>query len=110
MLDLNEATLREESKTSLDRLAEFLIENNLKIELSAHTDSRGSKRYNKDLSQRRAQSCVNYLIEKGVSRYNIVAKGYGETRLVNECKDGVECPEEKHQENRRTEVKILEIK
>lgn len=108
--DLNEATLREESKTSLDRLAEFLIENNLKIELSAHTDSRGSRRYNKDLSQRRAQSCVDYLIERGVSRYNIVAKGYGETRLVNDCKDGVECSEEQHQENRRTEVKILEIK
>lgn len=108
--DLNEATLRAESKTSLDRLAEFLIENNLKIELSAHTDSRGSRRYNKDLSQRRAQSCVDYLIEKGVSRYNIIAKGYGETRLVNECKDGVECTEEQHQENRRTEVKILEIK
>ncbi|PHR47257.1 MAG: hypothetical protein COA32_07495 [Fluviicola sp.] len=108
--DLNEATLRAESKTSLDRLAEFLIENNLKIELSAHTDSRGSRRYNKDLSQRRAQSCVDYLIEKGVSKYNIVAKGYGETRLVNECKDGVECTEEQHQENRRTEVKILEIK
>jgi outer membrane protein OmpA-like peptidoglycan-associated protein len=108
--DLNEATLREESKTSLDRLAEFLIENNLKIELSAHTDSRGSRRYNKDLSQRRAQSCVDYLIEKDVSRYNIVAKGYGETRLVNDCKDGVECSEEQHQENRRTEVKILEIK
>lgn len=108
--DLNEATLREESKTALNRLAEFLLENNLKIELSAHTDSRGSRRYNRDLSQRRAQSCVDYLIEKGVSRYNIVAKGYGETRLVNECKDGVECSEEQHQENRRTEVKILEIK
>lgn len=108
--DLNEATLRKESKTSLDRLAEFLLENNLKIELSAHTDSRGSRSYNKDLSQRRAQSCVDYLIEKGVSRYNIVAKGYGETRLVNECENGVECSEKQHQENRRTEVKILEIK
>jgi len=108
--DLNEATLREESQNSLDRLAEFLLENNLKIELSAHTDSRGSRSYNKDLSQRRAQNCVNYLIEKGVSRYNIVAKGYGETRLVNDCKDGVECSEEQHQVNRRTEVKILEIK
>lgn len=108
--DLNEATLRKESKTSLDRLAEFLIENNLRIELSAHTDSRGSRRYNKDLSQRRAQSCVDYLIEKGVSRNNIVAKGYGETQLVNGCKDGIDCSEEKHQENRRTEVKILEIK
>jgi outer membrane protein OmpA-like peptidoglycan-associated protein/tetratricopeptide (TPR) repeat protein len=108
--DLNESTLREESRTALDRLTEFLLENNLKIELSAHTDARGSRSYNKDLSQRRAQSCVDYLIEKGVSRYNIVAKGYGETRLVNKCKDGVDCTEEQHQDNRRTEVKILEIK
>lgn len=108
--DLNEATLRQESKTSLDRLAEFLLENNLRIELSAHTDSRGSRSYNKNLSQRRAQSCVDYLIKKDVPRSNIIAKGYGETRLVNECKDGVDCSEEKHQENRRTEVKILEIK
>tara|TARA_B100000508_G_scaffold48272_1_gene37491 strand:- start:35299 stop:37458 length:2160 start_codon:yes stop_codon:yes gene_type:complete len=107
--DLNEASLREESKTSLDKLAQFLIANDLKIELSAHTDSRGSRRYNQDLSQRRAQSCVDYLIEKGVPKNAIKARGYGESRLVNECKDGVECSEEKHQENRRTEVEILEV-
>merc|ERR1711916_1767 len=108
-MGLNEASLREESKTSLDKLAQFLIANDLKIELSAHTDSRGSRRYNQDLSQRRAQSCVDYLIEKGVPKNAIKARGYGESRLVNECKDGVECSEEKHQENRRTEVEILEV-
>lgn len=108
--DLNEATLRSESQHSLDKLAEFLIENNLKIELSAHTDSRGSNRYNQKLSQRRAQSCVDYLLQKGVEKRNIVARGYGESQLVNHCKDGVKCSEDEHQENRRTEVKILEIK
>lgn len=107
--DLNEASLREESKTSLDKLAQFLIANDLKIELSAHTDARGSKTYNQDLSQRRAQSCVDYLIMKGVSKNAISAKGYGESRLVNRCKDGVKCSEEEHQENRRTEVEILEV-
>lgn len=107
--DLNEATLREESKISLDKLAQFLIANDLKIELSAHTDARGSRSYNQKLSQRRAQSCVDYLIEKGVPISSIKAKGYGESRLVNECSDGVECSEEKHQENRRTEVEILEV-
>ena len=107
--DLNEASLREESKTSLDKLAQFLISNDLKIELSAHTDARGSRSYNQNLSQRRAQSCVDYLIEKGVSKSSIKAKGYGESRLVNECRDGVKCSEEKHQENRRTEVEILEV-
>lgn len=108
--DLNEASLRPESEHSLDKLAEFLIENNLKIELSAHTDARGSNRYNQKLSQRRAQSCVDYLLQKGVEKRNIIAKGYGESQLVNHCKDGVKCSEAEHQENRRTEVKILEIK
>lgn len=107
--DLNKSTLRPESKSSLDKLAKFIIDNDLKIELSAHTDSRGSSSYNQRLSQARAQSCVDYLIKNGVKPYNIKAKGYGETRLVNRCKDGVKCSEEEHQENRRTEVKILEI-
>ncbi len=107
--DLNEASLREESKVSLDKLAQFLIANDLKIELSAHTDARGSRSYNQNLSQRRAQSCVDYLIEKGVPKSSIKAKGYGESRLVNDCRDGVKCSEERHQENRRTEVEILEV-
>lgn len=105
--DLNKSTLRPESMKSLDKLADFIIKNDLKIELSAHTDSRGSKTYNQRLSQARAQSCVDYLISKGVKSYKIKAKGYGETQLVNGCKDGVKCSEEEHQENRRTEVKIL---
>lgn len=107
--DLNKSTLRPESKTALDKLAEFIIQNNLRIELSAHTDSRGSNTYNQKLSQARAQSCVDYLISKGVKSSNIKAKGYGEAQLVNRCKDGVQCSEEEHQENRRTEVKILEV-
>jgi len=95
--------------SSLDKLADFLLKNNLKIELSAHTDSRGSNSYNQRLSQARAQSCVDYLIKKGVAKSNIKAKGYGEYQLVNKCKNGVKCSEEEHQENRRTEVKILEV-
>lgn len=107
--DLNKSTLRPESKTALDKLADFIIQNNLRIELSAHTDSRGSNTYNQKLSQARAQSCVDYLISKGVKSSNIKAKGYGESQLVNRCKDGVQCSEDEHQENRRTEVKILEV-
>ena len=106
---MNKSTLRPESKSSLDKLAEFIIYNDLKIELSAHTDSRGSSSYNQRLSQARAQSCVDYLISKGVRKDRILAKGYGETMLVNKCKDGVQCSEEEHQENRRTEVRILEV-
>ncbi|MDG1333385.1 MAG: OmpA family protein [Crocinitomicaceae bacterium] len=107
--DLNKSTLRPESMASLDRLADFLLKNDLKIELSAHTDARGSRSYNQRLSQARAQSCVDYLLKKGVPAAGIKAKGYGETDLVNHCKDGVTCTEDEHQENRRTEVKILEV-
>jgi outer membrane protein OmpA-like peptidoglycan-associated protein len=108
--DLNKATLRPESMASLDKLADFILKNNLRIELSSHTNSRGSDSYNMKLSQQRAQSCVDYLISKGVPKANIVAKGYGETKLINRCKNNVPCDEEEHQENRRTEVKILELK
>lgn len=107
--DLNKSTLRAESMDALDKLADFIIKNDLRIELSAHTDSRGSSAYNQKLSQARAQSCEVYLKTKGVKNAQIVAKGYGESKLVNKCKDGVTCTEEEHQDNRRTEVKILEV-
>jgi len=108
--DYNKATLRIESTQELDKLAAFLLENlNIKVELSAHTDSRGSSKDNLNLSQKRAQSCVDYLIQKGVPKANIVAKGYGEGKLVNKCSDWVECTEEEHQANRRTEIKVLKV-
>ena len=105
--DLNKSSLRSESMLALDKLADFIIKNELKIELSAHTDARGSDAYNLKLSQARAQSCVDYLITKGVKKSQIIAKGYGETQLLNKCKNNVTCPEDLHQVNRRTEVKIL---
>lgn len=79
----------------------------LRIEIMSHTDSRGNDGYNLALSQQRAQSVVNHLINKGISRSRLVAKGYGETKLKNNCSNGAECSEEKHQENRRTEFRIL---
>jgi len=105
--DLNKSSLRSESMLALDKLADFIIKNELKIELSSHTDARGSDAYNLKLSQARAQSCVDYLITKGVKKGQIVAKGYGEMQLLNKCKNNVTCTEELHQVNRRTEVKIL---
>jgi len=106
--DFGKATLRPESKVELDKLAEFLKENpKLKVELSSHTDSRGGDARNLVLSQQRAQSCVDYLISIGINKNNIVAKGYGETKLINRCKNGVTCTEDEHQKNRRTEIKVL---
>jgi outer membrane protein OmpA-like peptidoglycan-associated protein len=80
----------------------------LRIELASHTDSRGSDDYNMALSQQRAQSVVNYLVNKGISRSRLVAKGYGETRLVNKCANGVDCTEAEHLQNRRTEFRIIQ--
>jgi outer membrane protein OmpA-like peptidoglycan-associated protein len=83
------------------------LKNDLRIELSAHTDARGSEAYNLKLQQARSKSFVDYLISKGVMKSNIIVKGHGETQLLNKCKNNVNCPEDMHQENRRTEVKIL---
>lgn len=109
--DFAKASLREESKFELNKLADFLLKNdNIKVELSSHTDSRGSDAANQKLSQARAQSCVDYLLTKGIKSQNIVAKGYGESKLVNRCKNNVKCSDEEHQANRRTEIKILSVK
>jgi outer membrane protein OmpA-like peptidoglycan-associated protein len=79
----------------------------MKIELSSHTDARGKDDYNMDLSQKRAESAKTWIVAKGISADRIVAKGYGESKLLNRCTNGVECTEEEHQLNRRTEFKIL---
>lgn len=111
--DYNKATLRDASKNELDRLIKLLEENpTLKIELSAHTDSRGGDKYNEDLSQRRAQSCVDYLIKGGIATDRLVSKGYGEQELIISDTEIAKLKfedekEEAHQQNRRTEFKIL---
>ncbi|NNL08644.1 MAG: OmpA family protein, partial [Croceitalea sp.] len=80
----------------------------LKIKVNSHTDSRGEDAYNKWLSQKRAESTVNYMIKKGIAKDRLQGEGYGETKLVNECGNGVRCTSAKHQLNRRSEFIILE--
>ncbi|MBK8485223.1 MAG: OmpA family protein [Saprospiraceae bacterium] len=77
------------------------------IELSSHTDSRGDDNYNEKLSQRRANSAKKWLVGKGVTAARIVAKGYGEDKILNNCTNGEDCTEEEHRFNRRSEFKIL---
>ncbi|MDP4267672.1 MAG: OmpA family protein, partial [Bacteroidota bacterium] len=104
----NKWDLTDSAKKALDGLVKTLKDNpTLVIELSSHTDSRGSFEYNDTLSQKRAESVVKYLVEKGIEIDRLVAKGYGERKLKNKCKDGVPCTEEEHQVNRRTEFAIL---
>lgn len=102
------ADLESSSFEVLDRLVSYLKENPaMKIELSAHTDSRGSDPANMTLSQKRATSAYNYLLSKGVEKSRLVPKGYGETKPVNKCTNGAKCSEEEFQLNRRVEIVIL---
>jgi outer membrane protein OmpA-like peptidoglycan-associated protein len=103
--DFDKWAIRSDASPVLDKLASFLKDNpSVKVELGAHTDARGSDTYNLTLSDKRAESAVNYLVEKcGVNKDNITWKGYGERELVNNC--GA-CSESEHQKNRRTELKI----
>jgi len=80
---------------------------NIRVEIAVHTDSRSDARTNMALSQSRAESVANYLAAKGIQRSRLVARGYGETKLLNRCADGINCSEAEHQQNRRTEFKVL---
>jgi outer membrane protein OmpA-like peptidoglycan-associated protein len=100
--------LRPEGKVELDKLVAYMNAHpKYRVELSSHTDSRGSDKYNMKLSKNRAKSCVDYIISKGISKKMITAQGYGETRHVNNCANGVPCTKEQHQANRRTELKLF---
>lgn len=106
--DLDKANLRTESLPVLDKLVRFFNENNdLTIEIGSHTDSRGSDDYNQELSQSRAQSVVDYFLGKGIPTKQLVAKGYGETKILNRCINDVICTEEEHQKNRRTSFRVV---
>jgi len=80
----------------------------LKIKANSHTDSRGRDSYNLWLSQQRAASTVEYMISKGIAEDRLSKEGFGETRLVNQCEDGVRCSKIDHELNRRSEFIILE--
>ena len=108
LYDYDKWNIRPDAEPDLQYLTDILIKYpDIKIELSSHTDSRGKDEYNEQLSQKRAQSATNWIVAKGISADRIVAKGYGEKQLKNKCSNGVECTEEEHQLNRRTEFKII---
>ena len=104
--DFDKWFIRSDAEKELDRLVQLMKENPVSVELGSHTDSRGSREYNIDLSQKRAESAVRYIVLQGINASRISAKGYGESQLMNECSDGVPCSPAKHQANRRTEFKV----
>jgi len=106
--DFDKWNIRADAAVELDKLVKIMTDNpTIWIELGSHTDSRGKDNYNLDLSQKRAESAVQYIISRGINKNRITAKGYGETQLLNKCANGVNCTEEEHQLNRRTEFKIV---
>jgi len=113
--DLDKANIRPDAAATIDeKILPLLVKYpKLRMELGSHTDCRSSYDYNIDLSQRRADSAVAYLVRKGIDARRLLAKGYGESQLVNDCKcEGavkVNCTEEQHQENRRTTIKTLDV-
>ena len=105
--DLDKSNIRPDAAIELNKIIGVLKEEpSLLIELSSHTDSRADDDYNMALSNQRSSSAANYIIKGGVDARRITTKGYGEKQLVNRCSNGVECTEEEHQMNRRTEFKI----
>lgn len=108
LYDYDKWDIRADAEPDLQYLTDIMKKYpEMKIELSSHTDSRGKDDYNESLSQKRAESAKNWIVAKGISADRITPKGYGEKQLLNECANGVECTEEQHQLNRRTEFKIL---
>lgn len=107
LYDYDKDNIRPDAEPDLQSVVDLMKKYpEMKIELSSHTDARGNDAYNEDLSQRRANSAVAWIVAKGIGADRIVAKGYGEKQLLNKCANGVECTEEEHQLNRRTEFKI----
>lgn len=106
--DFDKWDIREDAKPTLNELARNLKLNpNIRIQLGSHTDCRGNANYNQDLSQKRAQSAVDYLISKGISPDRLAARGFGEDVLEIDCGCS-RCTEEEHQANRRTTFAIVE--
>jgi outer membrane protein OmpA-like peptidoglycan-associated protein len=100
--------IRESSKAELDKIVELLkARPNISLRVNSHTDSRGRDEFNMKLSKHRAAATVDYIINAGISKARVTGEGYGETKLINKCKDGVKCSEAEHELNRRSEFIII---
>lgn len=106
--DYNDFRIRQDAVPLLDSLVNILkLHPELQAELASHADCNGSSKFNDLLSKHRASSVAKYLLSKGLSPKQLISSSYGETALINECADYVICPAEKHQNNRRTEIKLV---
>jgi len=108
--DLDKWNIRDDAAIDLAKILDVLQQYpTMKIDIRSHTDSRATAEYNIKLSDRRAKSTKEWLIKNGIKADRLSAKGYGETQLVNNCADGVECTEAEHQLNRRSQFIITAL-
>lgn len=108
--DYGKCNIRKDARAGLDKIVTLMRQNpDMKIELSSHTDARSDAAFNDKISKGRAKASADYLFKRGISRTRVEYKGYGETQPVNGCVDGVECTEAQHAQNRRTEIRILQM-
>ena len=104
----NKADLSPKAIKEIDKIYYFLQKNpKIQVEISVHTDARGTAKFNHRLSQKRADAIASFLLKKEVPKNQISAIGYGEDRLLNHCQDGIRCSEEEHLQNKRVEIKIV---
>ncbi|WP_343618648.1 OmpA family protein [Flavobacterium sp.] len=102
--DLDKSNIRTEAALDLEKILDVLNQfPTMKLDIRSHTDSRASFKYNEALSDRRAKSTIEWLVQNGVAKNRLTGRGYGEKQLVNRCSDNVKCTEEEHQMNRRSE-------
>ncbi|QDO95723.1 OmpA family protein [Formosa sediminum] len=98
------------SKTVLNNLLSILnTYPELTLEITSHTDSRGSAAYNQVLSEKRLKSTLDYLLNNGIEKNRIEGKAFGESRLINRCDENTKCTEDMHKENRRSEIHVIEF-
>lgn len=108
--DLDKWNIRPDAAVDLAKVLDVLEQYpTMKIDIRSHTDSRASNAYNDKLSDRRAKSTREWLIKNGIAASRLTSKGYGESQLVNKCADGVQCTEEEHQLNRRSQFIITAL-
>lgn len=106
--ELNQSNISKKIVTELDKIVQLMTNNpSITVVLNSHTDSRGPDQYNMNLTEARVQSMVSYLLSNGIDATRVTGKGYGETRLLNDCDNKKHCTKEEHQKNKRIEFLIL---
>ncbi|MGP1992728.1 OmpA family protein [Zobellia laminariae] len=107
--NFNKYDIRKDSEIEVEKVIAAMEKYpSLRIKVNSHTDSRGKDSYNLWLSQKRAESTVNYMVKKGIAKERLDGEGFGETKLINKCANGVKCSDKDHELNRRSEFIILE--